>query len=170
MKLNYRDKIIAGVLLAIVILLIGFFVPVKNMNNKNKADKKILAEKQTIKADYEAKIKAKDEEMKKAAEKYAENDKVVSDLTLRAENAEKSLLRAEVASEHKLPYELASRLLGETKEDMQKDAELLASYMKPQSAPPAYTSTPAGSAAAHGNHDAAYMALLDGITGQSIGG
>lgn len=123
-----------------------------------------------IKADYEAKIKAKDEEMKKAAEKYAENDKVVSDLTLRAENAEKSLLRAEVASEHKLPYELASRLLGETKEDMQKDAELLASYMKPQSAPPAYTSTPAGNAAAHGNHDAAYMALLDGITGQSIGG
>ncbi len=56
MKLNYRDKIIAGVLLAIVILLIGFFVPVKNMNNKNKSDKKILAEKQTIKADYEAKI------------------------------------------------------------------------------------------------------------------
>lgn len=38
-----------------------------------------------IKADYEAKITAKDEEMKKAAEKYAENDKVVSDLTLRAE-------------------------------------------------------------------------------------
>lgn len=56
MKLNYRDKIIAGVLLAIVILLVGFFVPVKNMNKQNKADKKILAEKEKIKADYEAKI------------------------------------------------------------------------------------------------------------------
>lgn len=56
MKLNYRDKIIAGVLLAIVILLIGFFVPVKNMSKQNKADKKILAEKEAVKAEYEAKI------------------------------------------------------------------------------------------------------------------
>ena len=56
MKLNYRDKIIAGVLLAIVILLVGFFVPVKNMNKQNKEDKKVLAEKEKIKADYEAKI------------------------------------------------------------------------------------------------------------------
>ena len=56
MKLNYRDKIIAGILLAIVILLVGFFVPVKNINKQNKADKKTLAEKQEIKADYEAKI------------------------------------------------------------------------------------------------------------------
>ena len=39
MKFNYRDKIIAGVLLAIVILLVGFFVPVKNMSKQNKADK-----------------------------------------------------------------------------------------------------------------------------------
>jgi len=56
MKINYRDKIIAGILLAIVILLVGFFVPVKNMNKQNKADKKTLAEKEQIKADYEAKI------------------------------------------------------------------------------------------------------------------
>jgi len=56
MKFNYRDKIIAGVLLAIVILLVGFFVPVKNMSKQNKADKKTLAEKQEIKSDYEAKI------------------------------------------------------------------------------------------------------------------
>lgn len=56
MKFNYRDKIIAGILLAIVILLVGFFVPVKNINKQNKADKKILAEKQQIKEDYEKKI------------------------------------------------------------------------------------------------------------------
>lgn len=56
MKFNYRDKIIAGALLAIVILLVGFFVPVKNMSKQNKADQKILTEKEKIKADYEAKI------------------------------------------------------------------------------------------------------------------
>ena len=56
MKFNYRDKIIAGVLLAIVILLVGFFVPVKNMNNQNKTDKKTLADKQAIKTEYEGKI------------------------------------------------------------------------------------------------------------------
>ena len=56
MKLNYRDKIIAGVLLAIIILLVGFFVPVKNQIKKNKADKATLAERQEVKADYEKKI------------------------------------------------------------------------------------------------------------------
>lgn len=56
MKFNYRDKIIAGVLLAIVILLVGFFVPIKNMNAKNKTDKKTLADKQKIKTEYETKI------------------------------------------------------------------------------------------------------------------
>lgn len=122
-----------------------------------------------IKADYEAKLSAKDQEMQSALEKYAETDKIVSDLTLRAETAEKSLLRAKVASESKLPYELASRLLGDTKEDMQKDAEMLASFLKPQSAPPAYTTTPVGTASHGASNDAAYMSLLGGLT-DSIGG
>ena len=56
MKLNYRDKIIAGILLAVIILLIGFFVPVKNQIKQNKADKATLAEKEEIKKDYEQKI------------------------------------------------------------------------------------------------------------------
>lgn len=56
MKLNYRDKIIAGVLLAIVILLVGFFVPVKNQIKQNKADKLTLAEREETKAEYEKKI------------------------------------------------------------------------------------------------------------------
>ena len=120
-----------------------------------------------LKAEYEAKLSAKDQEMQTALEKYAETDKVVSDLTLRAETAEKSLLRAQVASESKLPYELANRLLGDTKEDMQKDAEMLASFLKPQAAPPAYTSTPATQPIAA--HDASYQALLSGLT-DSIGG
>lgn len=122
-----------------------------------------------IKTDFESKLSAKDQEMQKALEKYAETDKTISDLTLRAETAEKSLLRAQVASESKLPYELASRLLGDTKEDMQKDAEMLASYLKPQSAPPAYTSTPASHMAPAASNDAAYMSLLGGLT-DSIGG
>lgn len=115
-----------------------------------------------VKAEYEAKLKAKDEEIQKAAEKYAESDKVVSDLTLRAETAERSLLRAEVASENKLPYELSARLIGDTKEDMQKDAELLASFLKPQSAPPAYSTTPASNGG-RPSTDAAYQTLLSGI-------
>ena len=53
MKFNYRDKIIAGVLLAIIILLVGFFVPVKNQIKQNKKDKATLAERQETKAEYE---------------------------------------------------------------------------------------------------------------------
>lgn len=58
MKFNYRDKIIAGILLAIIILLVGFCVPVKNMAKKNKTDKATLAQRQATKEEYETKINA----------------------------------------------------------------------------------------------------------------
>lgn len=74
MKFNYRDKIIAGVLLAIVILLVGFFVPVKNMNNQNKTDKKTLADKQAIKTEYEGKIAKIPSIQTSIKEIYAEAD------------------------------------------------------------------------------------------------
>ena len=116
-----------------------------------------------IKSEYEGKLSSKDAEMAQALEKYKESDKTIADLTLRAETAEKSLMRAEVASESKLPYELASRLLGDTKEEMQKDAEKLASYMKPQAPAPAYHPTPAPSTSAKAS-DVALAQVLTQLT------
>lgn len=56
MKLTYRDKIIAAVLIFIVVLLVGIFAPIKTTSKQIKADKATLAEKEAIKKDYEDKI------------------------------------------------------------------------------------------------------------------
>lgn len=73
---------------------------------------------------------------KAAADKYAEHDKTVADLTARATTAEKSLLRRKVAEEAKLPPSLADRLTGETEEDLKKDAKTLAQFIQPQTPAP----------------------------------
>ena len=56
MKLNYRDKIIAAILIAVAILLMGFFALIKPKNKELKADKASLSDVQKTKKDIEAKI------------------------------------------------------------------------------------------------------------------
>lgn len=56
MKLNYRDKIILGVLLAVVILLLGFFLLIKPKKADISADKAELAKVQQEKDEIDAKI------------------------------------------------------------------------------------------------------------------
>ncbi|MCR4889592.1 MAG: hypothetical protein K5979_10520 [Ruminococcus sp.] len=56
MKLNYRDKVILGILLAIVILLLGFFLLIKKTNQEIKDNKAILAEVQQQKDEIDTKI------------------------------------------------------------------------------------------------------------------
>ncbi len=56
MKLNYRDRIIIGVLLALVVLLGGFFMFIKPKNEEIKDNKATLAELEKSKAEVEAKI------------------------------------------------------------------------------------------------------------------
>jgi len=56
MKLNYRDKIILGILLAFVILLGGFFLLIKPRYNDIKDNKSTLARVQKEKEEVDAKI------------------------------------------------------------------------------------------------------------------
>lgn len=56
MKLNYRDKVILGILLAIVILLLGFFLLIKPKNAEIKTNKETLAMAQQEKDEIDAKI------------------------------------------------------------------------------------------------------------------
>lgn len=86
--------------------------------------------------------------------------KAVDELTARAESAEKALLKAKVANECKLPYELASRINGDNEEDMKKDAEMLAGFMKPANTAPLFSSPPV----TKDNVTAAYNSLLEGLT------
>ena len=56
MKLNYRDKVILGVVLAVLILLLGFFFLIKPKNEEIQEDEQTLATKQAEQADLEARI------------------------------------------------------------------------------------------------------------------
>lgn len=77
-----------------------------------------------------------------SAQQLADHDKTVADLTARATKAEHTLLRHQVASEKGIPIELASRLVGETKETLEKDAESFAAYLSPKTAPPLRSTEP----------------------------
>lgn len=95
---------------------------------------------------YEENVKKLESELSELKTKYADQDKTVSDLTKRAETAELSILKAKVAHEHNIPYELAGRLSGSTEEEMQKDAETFSKFVTDRTpAPLASTEAGAGS-------------------------
>lgn len=106
---------------------------------KEKAGKydKLLAQ------DFEGQIRKLNDELKTEREKNAGHDQTVSEITARAEKAEKALLKVETAHKAGLPYELAARLNGETEEELLADAKSLGSYVKTAGAPPLATTEPA---------------------------
>ena len=101
-----------------------------------------------LKADFGKQLEDANKLVKEANDKLKNYDTTVSELTKRAESAELSLTKSKVAYEHKLPLELASRLIGTTEEELNKDAESLSGLIKPASAPPMYSTiknNPSGS-------------------------
>lgn len=90
-----------------------------------------------IKAEYEKTIND-------SAQKLADHDKTVADLTARATKAENTLLRHQVAAEKGIPIELSGRLVGETKEELEKDADSFATYIAPKNTPPMRSTEPIG--------------------------
>lgn len=116
-----------------------------------------------LKADYERKINEASESVKDFEAKLKEKDETVSQLTKRAESAETNLLKNEIAYKNNLPLEMASRLVGNTAEELTKDAETLAGFMAPKGTPPLYTGAQTGSSGIDGN--AAMMGLLSQLKG-----
>ena len=90
----------------------------------------------TLKEEYEKRIAEATAQIQSVKDSYAEKDAEFKTLTERAEKAEKALLKNRIANENGLPLELSARLIGETEEELKADAENLALFMKPQSAPP----------------------------------
>lgn len=56
MKLNYRDLVILGILLALAILIAGFFLLIKPKNEEIKTNKETLAQLETEKSEVDGKI------------------------------------------------------------------------------------------------------------------
>jgi len=72
----------------------------------------------------EAKREAQEREDQNKSEQQRTTERAVS-AEARADQAEKRLMRYEVAQKKKLPTEMADRLVGDTKEELEKDADKL---------------------------------------------
>lgn len=158
------------------------FTPITTQEDFDKAIQKRLAQKErevteqfkdflsptqqsALREEYEEKLTKAGEDLKAAQEKIKGHSETVSDLTKRAEAAESKLLKSKIAYEHKLPLELADRLVGDTKEALDKDAETLAGLMKPSATAPLHTNevrSPNGNG--NGSVDAGMMQLLSQLS------
>ena len=115
----------------------------------------------SLKEEYEKKLAEANKKLDEVSEKLKSHDAIVSELTDRATKAETSLMKSRIAHESGVPIELAERLVGSTEDELKKDAETLAAFMKPASAPPARTTeTPKANTS-----DAAMMQLLQNLNG-----
>lgn len=94
-----------------------------------------------LKADYDKQLQDANKLVKETQDKLSTFDETISNLTKRAEAAEKQVLKNRVAYENKLPIELSERLIGNTEEELKADAEKLSGIIKPNNAPPLYTGT-----------------------------
>lgn len=112
-----------------------------------------------LKGGYEDQIKGLNESMTAANEKIKTHDAEMADMKAKAEKAELDLLRGKVATSKGVPLGLADRLIGSTKEELEKDAEALAGFLKPHTAPPLHSNDPANTPG--GQTEAARAAFKD---------
>lgn len=90
------------------------------------------------------------------AKQLEANKTTIADLTAKAKAYESGALKMRIAHENGIPYELAGKLSGDTEEEIKKDAETLAKFVKNQQPQPL-----ANTEHGHTNgKDAAYKSLL----------
>lgn len=126
-----------------------------------KAAKKELDELKGKKLDE--KLSALQAEYDKAKSILADHEKVVTELTTRATTAEHSLKQREIAQANGIPYELADRIGGATEEEMKKDAETLAKFVKGGAGSVLPLGNPEGSSASKDPKAAAYLSFAKSI-------
>lgn len=98
----------------------------------------------TLRNGYEEQLKAMQGDLDAANERISGFDSELSEWKTKASKAEHELLRGKVAAAKGLPFELSTRLVGTTKEELEADADTLASFVAPHAAPPLRTNAPAG--------------------------
>jgi hypothetical protein len=92
-------------------------------------------------------------------QQLTEKDTAITDLTAKNKAYETASVKARIAHEKGLPYELAERLSGETEQDIAADADKLAQFVGSQK-PAAPLYAPQGGTGAASSTDAALMAML----------
>lgn len=118
-----------------------------------------------IKADYDKRLGELNEALKVANEKAGGYDKEIADRDAKIKGYEMGLLKQRVAREAGLPYELHTRLTGETEEELAKDAKALAALVKSNSTP-APLANPEPPINAGDSETAAYKKMLKSMKGE----
>lgn len=114
-----------------------------------------------IRSEYDKQITDLNNAMKDASKKAAAYDKDIAERDAKIKGYETAALKSRVAHESGLPYELASRLSGETEDDIRKDAENLVKYISKDEAPPMRSTEPEGQDATR----AALKSMLSDLKG-----
>lgn len=136
------------------------------LSREREAAKKRYADYDELKtkaADYEKRIAELTGAAEAAAKKYRDYDKTLADLQTKVHGYETDSVKTRIAHETGLPWGMASRLAGESEEDIRKDAEALKQMIGSQTptAPSKSTETePAG------GDKAAMRTLLAGLKKQ----
>jgi hypothetical protein len=91
-----------------------------------------------VKKQYEGWLSPEDYNAKTAdlAKQLEANKTTIADLTAKAKAYESGALKMRIAHENGIPYELAGKLSGDTEEEIKKDAETLAKFVKNQQPQP----------------------------------
>lgn len=92
-----------------------------------------------LKAGYEAQIEELKRQIETATSAQAASEQQLTEALSKCRAYESDSVKTRIALEMGLPYGMASRLAGETEEDIRRDAEALRKFMRPPVAPLANT-------------------------------
>lgn len=81
---------------------------------------------------YEKRLGEMSASMEESSKKYAGYDKTIEELNSKVKGYETGSVKLRIAHEECIPYELASRLCGETEDDIRKDARSIAGLIQKQ--------------------------------------
>lgn len=135
---------------------------------------RLKREQETVRKGFEGWLSPEDEAKKYAGYLSPADEKKKYEKYLSPEEAakkdaiikghERNAIKARIAHETGLPYEMAARLSGETEEDIRKDAESLSKFVGRQQPAPPLASTERGVPA--NETRAALKGMLDGLKGE----
>lgn len=97
-----------------------------------------------LKAGYQETITGLQKQADDAGAKLAASEKQVTELSARIKGYETDSVKTRIALETGLPYGMATRLTGETEDDIRKDAEALRGMMAQQAPVAPLANEPAG--------------------------
>lgn len=149
------------------------FTPIETQEDFNKAiEKRLDRERNTIRKEYEGFLSPEDAQKKyegylspeQVQERYKDylspEESAKKDATIKSYELKSK--RVEIALSQGIPYELAGKISGETEEEMKKDAETFAGFIKSGNRYPNFNADPVNK---ESREDVALKEMLNDLKG-----